>query len=326
MISQNVYVKFDTFNTRDEVLDFVYDEKELNSNINNWKEDLDKYISYKDKHLKKYSEESNYRNIYAYHLTVLIPIELQNQKEEFVKNYMENIDKRFIRNMYVFKFIQKGKVQVNGVPAKKPEIKVSEEDEVVLDGNRISQAPEFVYYLLNKPAGCVSATEDRNDRTVMEYVPSDRKGLFPVGRLDKDSEGLLLMTNNGDIINRMMRAANKHEKEYKVTVDKPVTDEFLKEMAGGVPILDTVTRPCQVEKLGKYKFKIILTQGLNRQIRRMCEVLGYEVKELRRVRIMNIELGNLKPGEYRKVTDQELNELYELIRDSKSEPTPWNNN
>ena len=134
------------------------------------------------------------------------------------------------------------------------------------------------------------------------------------------------MTNNGDIINRMMRAANKHEKEYKVTVDKPVTDEFLKEMAGGVPILDTVTRPCQVEKLGKYKFKIILTQGLNRQIRRMCEALGYEVKELRRVRIMNIELGNLKPGEYRKVTDQELNELYELIRDSKSEPTPWKNN
>ena len=124
----------------------------------------------------------------------------------------------------------------------------------------------------------------------------------------------------------MMRAANKHEKEYKVTVDKPVTDKFLKEMAGGVPILDTVTRPCQVEKLGKYKFKIILTQGLNRQIRRMCEALGYEVKELRRVRIMNIELGNLKPGEYRKVTDQELNELYELIRDSKSEPTPWNNN
>ena len=109
MISQNVYVKFDTFNTRDEVLDFVYDEKELNSNINNWKEDLDKYISYKDKHLKKYREESNYRNIYAYHLTVLIPIDLQNQKEEFVKNYMENIDKRFIRNMYVFKFIQKGK-------------------------------------------------------------------------------------------------------------------------------------------------------------------------------------------------------------------------
>lgn len=109
MISQNVYVRFDTFNTRDEVFEFVYDEKDLNSNINNWKDDLGKYISYKDKHLKKYSEESNYRNIYAYHLTVLIPIELQNQKEEFVKNYMENIDKRFIRNMYIFKFIKKGK-------------------------------------------------------------------------------------------------------------------------------------------------------------------------------------------------------------------------
>ena len=148
-----------------------------------------------------------------------------------------------------------------------------------------------------------------------------------VGRLDKDSEGLLLMTNNGDIINRMMRAANKHEKEYKVTVDKPVTDEFLKEMAGGVPILDTVTRPCQVEKLGKYKFKIILTQGLNRQIRRMCEALGYEVKELRRVRIMNIELGNLKAGRIPEgYGSRNWNELYELIRDSKSEPTPWNNN
>ena len=178
----------------------------------------------------------------------------------------------------------------------------------------------------NKPYGILSqfTKEAPHHRTLAEF--GFPPGVYPVGRLDADSEGLLLMTNNGDIINRMMRAANKHEKEYKVTVDKPVTDEFLKEMAGGVPILDTVTRPCQVEKLGKYKFKIILTQGLNRQIRRMCEALGYEVKELRRVRIMNIELGNLKPGEYRKVTDQELNELYELIRDSKSEPTPWNNN
>ena len=228
----------------------------------------------------------------------------------------------------VKKLIQKGMVQVNGETAKKPELKVDPERDVVeFGGERLGARAEFVYYLLHKPAGYVSATEDIREKTVLELVPKDgRRNLFPVGRLDKDSEGLLLMTNNGDIINRMMRAANKHEKEYKVTVDKPVTDEFLKEMAGGVPILDTVTRPCQVEKLGKYKFKIILTQGLNRQIRRMCEALGYEVKELRRVRIMNIELGNLKPGEYRKVTDQELNELYELIRDSKSEPTPWNNN
>ena len=183
----------------------------------------------------------------------------------------------------------------------------------------------MIVLAVNKPRGIVCTEERRERDSIVRFLNYPVRITY-VGRLDKDSEGLLLMTNNGDIINRMMRAANKHEKEYKVTVDKPVTDEFLKEMAVGVPILDTVTRPCQVEKLGKYKFKIILTQGLNRQIRRMCEALGYEVKELRRVRIMNIELGNLKPGEYRKVTDQELNELYELIRDSKSEPTPWNNN
>ena len=137
-----------------------------------------------------------------------------------------------------------------------------------------------------------------------------------IGRLDKDSRGLLLMTNNGDIINRMMRAANYHEKEYKVTVDKEVTDEFLEKMAGGAPILDTVTRPCRVRKIGKYTFSIILTQGLNRQIRRMCEALGYEVKDLLRVRVMNIRLGSLKEGEYRELTDEELDELYSLIQES----------
>ena len=126
------------------------------------------------------------------------------------------------------------------------------------------------------------------------------------------------MTNNGDIINRMMRASNYHEKEYKVTVDKEITDEFLEKMAGGVPILDTVTRPCKVRKIGKYTFSIILTQGLNRQIRRMCEALGYEVKDLLRVRVMNIRLGSLKEGGYRKVTDAELEELYKLIQGSSA--------
>ena len=140
-----------------------------------------------------------------------------------------------------------------------------------------------------------------------------------IGRLDKDSEGLLLMTNNGDIINKMMRSGNQHEKEYKVTVNKPITPEFIEQMANGVPILDTVTRKCKVEMIGKYKFRIILTQGLNRQIRRMCEYLGYKVTELKRVRVMNIELGNLKPGEYRKVTDDEIAELYDLIKDSSNE-------
>lgn len=213
---------------------------------------------------------------------------------------------------------------VDGVRAETG-MKVEPWQVVRIGKKQVSRQEEMIVLAVNKPRGIVCTEERRERDSIVRFLNYPVRITY-VGRLDKDSEGLLLMTNNGDIINRMMRAANKHEKEYKVTVDKPVTDEFLKEMAGGVPILDTVTRPCQVEKLGQYKFKIILTQGLNRQIRRMCGALGYEVKELRRVRIMNIELGNLKPGEYRKVTDQELNELYELIRDSKSEPTPWNNN
>ena len=222
------------------------------------------------------------------------------------------------------RLIETGRVTVDGQRAQTGMRIVP--GQVVKVGNKVvSKQDEMIVLAVNKPRGIVCTEERRERDSIVRFLNYPVRVTY-IGRLDKDSHGLLLMTNNGDIINRMMRAANKHEKEYKVTVDKPVTDEFLKEMAGGVPILDTVTRPCQVEKLGKYKFKIILTQGLNRQIRRMCEALGYEVKELRRVRIMNIELGNLKPGEYRKVTDQELNELYELIRDSKSEPTPWNNN
>ena len=206
-------------------------------------------------------------------------------------------------------------------------IKVDKTDKIFVNGKLLEfEKKKKVYFMLNKPKRVLSTAKDERGRKTVVDLIDTKERIFPIGRLDKPSEGLILLTNDGSIVNKILRAENKHEKEYKVTVDKPVTDEFLKEMAGGVPILDTVTRPCQVEKLGKYKFKIILTQGLNRQIRRMCEALGYEVKELRRVRIMNIELGNLKPGEYRKVTDQELNELYELIRDSKSEPTPWNNN
>ena len=220
----------------------------------------------------------------------------------------------------VKKYIQKGKVQVNSVPVKKPEIKVSEEDEVILDGNRVSKAPEFVYYLLYKPAGYISATEDKRDRTVMELVPSDRKDMFPVGRLDKDSQGLILLTNNGDIVNKMMRAGNMHEKEYEVTVNHDITETFLKKMSGGVPLeeLGVVTRPCAVEKLDVRKFRIILTQGYNRQIRRMCEYCGYKVVKLKRVRIMNIELGSLKKGKYRRVTAEEWTELNRRILNSSN--------
>ena len=177
----------------------------------------------------------------------------------------------------------------------------------------VSRQDEMVVLAVNKPRGIVCTEERRERNSIVRFLDYPVRVTY-VGRLDKDSRGLLLMTNNGDIINRMMRAANYHEKEYKVTVDKEITDDFIRKMASGVAILDTVTRPCRVEKLGKYTFRIILTQGLNRQIRRMCETLGYEVKDLVRVRIMNIRLGSLKEGEYRKLTDAELNELHEMLR------------
>ena len=218
----------------------------------------------------------------------------------------------------VKKFIQKGQVQVNGTLAKKPELKVDpDKDEVIFAGEMVSAAPEFVYYLLNKPAGCVSATEDRNDRTVMEYVPSDRKGLFPVGRLDKDSTGLILLTNDGELTDRILRGKNNHEKEYLVTVQKPLRPEIVRAMEQGVPILDTMTRPCQIIQIDSHTFRIILTQGLNRQIRRMCEYFGYKVITLKRVRVMNIHLGELKEGTWREITGNELEELKNALKGQK---------
>lgn len=216
------------------------------------------------------------------------------------------------------KLIEEGRVTVDGKKAA-PGMKV-EPGQVVCVGKKVvRRQDEMIVLAVNKPRGIVCTEERRERDSIIRFLNYPVRITY-VGRLDKDSEGLLLMTNNGDIINKMMRAGNRHEKEYKVTVDKPVTEEFLKKMAAGVPILDTVTRPCKIEKTGKYKFKIILTQGLNRQIRRMCEALGYEVKELCRTRIMNIQLGNLKSGQYRKLTDQELNGLYDLIKDSENNP------
>lgn len=182
----------------------------------------------------------------------------------------------------------------------------------------VRQKNEMVLLAVNKPVGIVCTEEKKEKNNIIRFLNYPTRVTY-IGRLDKDSEGLLLMTNNGDIINKMMRAGNQHEKEYKVTVNKPVTKEFIEKMAEGVPILDTVTRKCKVEMLGKYKFRIILTQGLNRQIRRMCEYLGYKVTRLERIRVMNITLGELKPGEYRKVTEAEIQKLYELIKDSSNE-------
>lgn len=212
------------------------------------------------------------------------------------------------------RLIEMGRVTVDGKTAQTG-MRVIPGQKVCVGKRIISKKDEMVVLAVNKPRGIVCTEEKRERNSIVRFLDYPIRVTY-IGRLDKDSRGLLLMTNNGDIINRMMRASNRHEKEYKVTVDREITDEFLEKMAAGVPILDTVTRPCKVRKIGKYTFSIILTQGLNRQIRRMCEALGYEVKDLLRVRVMNIRLGSLKEGEYRELTDSELEELYEMIQDS----------
>ena len=216
------------------------------------------------------------------------------------------------------KLIEQGRVTVNGKKAQVGQT-VEEGAMVKVNNKLIKPKNNNVYIALNKPVGITCTTERHVKGNMIDYVNYPER-IFPIGRLDKPSEGLILLTNDGSIVNKILRAENKHEKEYKVTVDKEITEDFLKKMAAGVPILDTVTRPCTVKKIGKYTFSIILTQGLNRQIRRMCEALGYEVKDLLRVRVMNITLDGLKDGQYRKLTDQELNELYDQLKDSSALP------
>ena len=212
------------------------------------------------------------------------------------------------------RLIESGQVTVDGKRAV-PGMKVGPGQEVRVGKKVVGGRRERIVLAVNKPVGIICTEERRERRSIVRFLNYPERITY-AGRLDKDSEGLLIMTNDGDLINGMMRARYGHEKEYKVTVDREVTRDFLDRMAAGVPILDTVTRPCQVQKIGKYTFSIILTQGMNRQIRRMCEALGYQVKDLLRTRILNIRLGNLKEGEYRQVTDEELNELYEQIRGS----------
>ena len=179
---------------------------------------------------------------------------------------------------------------------------------VTVDGQPLSGQGEKVYILLNKPVGVVCTADPREPMNVVDYLNYPIR-IFPVGRLDKDSEGLLLLTSDGEIVNRMLRAAGGHEKEYEVVIDRPVTPEFIQKMSSGVPILDTVTLPCRVRRTGERSFNIILVQGLNRQIRRMCEALGCNVRSLRRIRIMNLRIGALKPGQWRMVAPDELSVL-----------------
>lgn len=211
--------------------------------------------------------------------------------------------------------IDSGRVTVNGQVAVMG-LKVTAEDEIRVDGNLISHGPPTVYIALNKPRGIECTTNRKTRNNIVDFV-KHKERIFPVGRLDKDSEGLILLTNDGDIVNKILRARNNHEKEYIVRVNRPINAEFIRRMGQGVPILGTVTRKSVVEKLDDYTFRIILTQGLNRQIRRMCEYLGYTVVALKRIRIMNIHLGDLKLGTYRNLSPLELSELNLLLTDSK---------
>ena len=215
------------------------------------------------------------------------------------------------------KFILDERVTINGIVAKMGE-KIDPNDDISVDGERISKKPnKKIYIILNKPKGIVCTTDSGVEKNnIIDYV-NHPKRIFPIGRLDKTSEGLIFLTNDGDIVNKILRAKNKHEKEYHVTVDKPISHEFIQQMSKGVPILNTVTRPCEIKRVKDYEFKIILTQGLNRQIRRMCEYLGYRVKKLKRIRIMNIKL-DIPLGEWRYFNDQDFSELKMMLSKSSS--------
>ena len=213
------------------------------------------------------------------------------------------------------KLLEQGRLTING---KKPELgtKIQPGDEIRVDGNLIEDKQEdHVYIAFNKPIGIVCTTDTRVEKdNIIDYI-NHPKRIFPIGRLDKPSEGLIFLTSDGDIVNKILRARNHHEKEYIVTVNKPINDRFIERMANGIPILDTVTRKCKVEALSKNRFKIILTQGLNRQIRRMCEYLDYRVVKLKRIRIMNVSL-DLPVGQWRDLTEKEIKQIETMVSDS----------
>jgi 23S rRNA pseudouridine2604 synthase len=204
-------------------------------------------------------------------------------------------------------WIEAGRVTVNGSPAALG-TQVQDGDIVQVDGHPLPERPGRVYIALNKPVGIECTTDRSVQDNIVDFV-GHRERVFPVGRLDKDSEGLILLTNDGDVVNTILRAENEHEKEYVVTVDRPLSEEFLTGMASGVPVLGTVTNPCRLTPVGRNTFRIVLTQGLNRQIRRMCEYFGYTVRRLQRVRIMQLRLGDLPLGRWRNLTPEEVRAL-----------------
>ncbi len=210
------------------------------------------------------------------------------------------------------KLIIEGRVTINGKPTQLGN-RVFDGDTVKVDGRALKSKPKTIYIALNKPVGIVCTTDSKERKNIVKFVGYPER-LFPIGRLDKPSEGLIFLTNDGDIVNKILRAGNNHEKEYIVSVDIPINEKFITRMSNGIPILGTTTKKCKVEQLNNTTFKIILTQGLNRQIRRMCEYLGYNVTKLKRTRIMNVSLGNLKNGDWRELTSQEMNKINELVK------------
>jgi len=223
------------------------------------------------------------------------------------------------------KYIEQGRVTINGSIANKGN-RVTEKDKVELDGETLKTKAKTVYLAFNKPPGITSTTDLKDRSNIISYINYPGR-IFPIGRLDKPSEGLIFLTNDGDIVNKILRAGNQHEKEYIVTTDNPITNDFIVKMGNGVRILDTVTKKCFVKQEGKNRFRIILTQGLNRQIRRMCAALGYHVITLKRTRIMNITLANIPEGKWRYFTAEEIRTIDSLVANSsKTEEASYPNN
>lgn len=212
------------------------------------------------------------------------------------------------------KLIESGKVKVNGKIAELG-IDVTEKDHILVNNVPLKERDKLIYIAFNKPVGITCTTDRSIKGNIIDYINYPKR-IFHIGRLDKPSQGLIFMTNDGDIVNKILRSGNNHEKEYIVTVDKPITKDFIDKMGNGVPILNKVTKKCFIKKESKYVFRIILTEGLNRQIRRMCEYLGYNVKKLQRIRIMNVTLEEIPEGKWRYLTKKELNELNELVKSS----------
>lgn len=238
---------------------------------------------------------------------------MTNPKQTRINKYLSEVG--YCSRRAADKLIEQGRVTING---QVPEMgtKITDGDAVKVDGKWIAASREKpVYLAFNKPIGIVCTTDTRVEKdNIIDFIGYPKR-IFPIGRLDKSSEGLIFLTDDGDIVNKILRARNGHEKEYLVRVDRPITEDFLQKMRNGVPILDTVTKECEVTQIGNYEFKIILTQGLNRQIRRMCEYLDYRVKSLKRIRIMNVKL-DVPVGKWRNLTEAELNEINRLTATS----------